>query len=331
MMVSGDRKYSERLGVIRSEQLNQACARFDLGSVERAEPASAGLWGQNILLTTTAGEFVLRGNPTYPDQFRRERAVARAVHQHSRLAAPWPYLVDDDTDLFGWSYALMPLLPGDSGAVLSDSADDRGRVALAAAHGDALARLHQATFAASGPYDPAHDRLVAVDDYRSWTLERIESLRSLCRSVEALSVDDDRYIDELIESSASSLAQPFIPTLVHHDFSLANTTYEHSDSAYHATGVVDLGEAHIGDGDEDLVRFLWRRKREQRTAFVESYRRTKPARPGAADRLALYAVADLLFMWNVSHRGTNWFDGANFVDIAALVIGNARAAGVSAD
>jgi aminoglycoside phosphotransferase (APT) family kinase protein len=324
MALSGARKYSERLGVIDCEQLQRACRRFDLGSVERAEPATAGLWGQTILLTTTTGEFVLRGNPTVEHQFRKERAVAAAIHDRTSLAVPWPYLLDDDTDLFGWSYAVMPLLPGSSGAALWDSADDEGRLALAAAHGEALARLHEGTFAAPGPYDPARDRFVPCNDYRSWTMERIGLLRSLCRSADALSIEDERFIDALLESSAAALDDPFVPVLVHHDFSLANTTYAHSGNGYEPVGVFDLGEAHIGDGNEDLIRFLFRRRGEQRQAFVEAYRRTARAPTGAGDRLAIYALADVLFLWNVSARVTNWFGDATFVDVASPVISNAR-------
>ena len=110
--------------------------------------------GQSILLTTTTGEFVLRGNPTVEHQLHKERAVAAAIHDRTSLAVPWPYLVDDDTDLFGWSYTVMPLLPGSSGAALWDSADDEGRLALAAAHGHALARLHESDLRRSGPVRP---------------------------------------------------------------------------------------------------------------------------------------------------------------------------------
>ena len=284
-------KYSERLGVIRPGQLERVCERFDLGLLERAAPATAGLWGQIILLTTTTGEFVLRGNPTSPHQLHKERAVAAALHGRSALGVPWPYVVDDDTDLFGWTYAVMPRLPGTPGNVLWSSADDRARVCRARAHGDALGRLHEVAFPAPGPYDPDQDRFVAAGDFRVWTLDRLKSLRSLCRSADALLSDDERFIDALLESSVGALDEPLTPVLVHHDFSLANTIYAGAGGDHEATGVLDLGEAHIGDGDEDLIRFLFRRKAAQRRAFVAAYRRRSPARPGAGDRLAIYAVS----------------------------------------
>ena len=68
----------------------------------------------------------------------------------------------------------MPLLPGSSGAVLWDYADDQGRVALAAAHGHTLARLHEATFAARSRTSPS-EIASCRRDYRTWTMERIGS------------------------------------------------------------------------------------------------------------------------------------------------------------
>ncbi len=88
----------------------------------------------------------------------------------------------------------------------------------------------------------------------------------------------------------------------------------------------DLGEAHVGDGEEDLVRFLFRRRREQREAFVAAYTDERPLRAGAGDRLSLYALADILFMWEVSQRITNWFGDATFIDTAKPIIDNARMA-----
>jgi hygromycin-B 7''-O-kinase len=300
------RVYSERLGSLKGEQLQAACDRFGLGQIEQAEPASAGLWGQSVMLTTTTGAFVLRGNPAPQFQFKKERAVAAVLHQRSPLPVPWPYHSCADTEPFGWPYALMPTLPGVLGSRLWEAANDVDRVQLAAAHGTALAALHQVQFDAPGPYDPASDKFVAVSDFTVWTLERIEVLRAGCRLVAALSAADERFIDELLGSCSAALDEPLVSVMVHHDFSLANTTYLDADDGFVASGVFDLGEVHIGDGEEDLVRFLFRRRREQRRT--------------------LYALADLLFMWEVSTRVTGWFGDAAFVAIAEPIIRNAREA-----
>ena len=324
MTAQGARRYSDRLGTIANAQLQQACDTFDLGLLESAEPASAGLWGQNILLSTTAGEFVLRGHPQPPHQFAKERAVAAAINARSSLPVPWPYHLSNDTELFGWPYAILPHLTGTMGSTLWDMADDTAKVELAAAHGAALAELHQARFDGPGPYDPQQGAFVRIADYRAWTLDRIELLRTRCHDIDALTPDDQRYIDRTIESCADALTEPLTAMLVHHDFSLANTNYELIDRHYRATGVFDLGEAHLGDGEEDLVRFLFRRRRDQRVAFIKAYTAQHPFRAGAGDRVTLYALADLLFMWEVSQRTTHWFADASFVGTAQPTLDRAR-------
>ena len=319
------RTYSTRLGRIDSAQLQQACDLFDVGTLEAAEPASAGVWGQNILLTTSRGAFVLRGNPIVPHQLRKERVVAEAINDRCSLPVAWPYLVSENTEPFGWSFAIMPMLPGTTGSQLWESAEGPGRVALAEAHGEALACLHEAEFASPGPYDPEQDTFTTVDHYATWTLERVGSLRSRCRAIDALTPESERYIDGLIDSCADALTEP-VPVLVHHDFSLGNTAYEPHGDRYRARGVFDLGEAHIGDGEEDLVRFLFRRKRAEREVFMAAYTVRHPLRPDAGDRLALYTLADLLFMWEVSTRVTGWFGDSSFVDVVTPAIDAVRRA-----
>jgi aminoglycoside phosphotransferase (APT) family kinase protein len=220
----------------------------------------------------------------------------------------------------------MPRLSGAMGSTVWEAADDTTKVDLAAAHGAALAELHCATFDAPGPYDPQQESFVAESDFGRWTLERIELLRTRSREIDALTSDDELYVDALVDSCSDALDEPFIPVLVHHDFSLANTNYELRRGRYCATGLFDLGEAHIGDGEEDLVRFLFRRKRLQRAAFVETYTAERPFRAGAPERLALYALADCLFLWEVSRRVTNWFGDACFADVAKPVVDTARSA-----
>ena len=323
------RVYSEALGAIDGEQLQRACDLFDLGVVTKAEPASAGLWGQNVLLSTTTGELVLRGRPQPPWQLEKEQLVATEISRQSTLPVPSPYLVSDDLDVFGWPFALMPRLAGTMGAQIWEAADDASKLELAAAHGRALAQLHEATFDMPGPYDPTTNAFVPVEDFQRWTLERIDALRARCRDIDALSAEAERFIDEVVASCSAALTEHLAPVLVHHDFSLANTNYESAGSGYGATGLFDLGEAHIGDGEEDLVRFLFRRKRQERAAFISSYTNERPLRAGAGDRLSLYAIADLLFMWEVSHRVTSWFGDATFVETVSPFLGILRSAAES--
>jgi aminoglycoside phosphotransferase (APT) family kinase protein len=318
-------KYSERLGVIDPDQLFEVAEQFDLGDVLEAEAASTGLFGQNLFLTTSEGRFVLRGNPHGPQQLTKERVVAQIIDERSSLPAPWPYDICEDTSTFGWPYAIMPWLEGETGAVLFETQDEEGKIDLAAAHGEALARLHEATNPFFGPYDGQLDNFVQMDDFGDWTLHRLEHWRNLCRAVNALPTEAERYIDELIERHSPALKEPFTPVLVHHDFTLGNVNF-HADD-FEPAGVFDLMEAYFGDPEEDIVRMLWQFDREQREAFVDEYHEGEGFRPGAKDRLALYAICDWLVIWEYGSRIAGWFEDASFIERAVKIVRNAQAIG----
>lgn len=320
------RTYSHRLGVIRPDQLQAVADGFRLGRVIAAEPAQAGLFGQVLFLTTTDGEFAMRGNPHGHEQLTKERLVARLIHEQSSLAAPWPYHVSDDTGLFGWTYAVMPRLPGTTGSELWKLSGAEQRVGLAAACGDALARLHETASPFPGPYDAQLDAFIESPDVPDWVLGRLDRTRTGCRAANALSPDDERFIDSLIDECAEALAEPFTPVLVHHDFQPGNLTVQRSRSGFAVTGVFDLFESYFGDGEEDLVRMLRNQTGRERQAFVDAYTAHRPLRPGAAHRLALYALADSLIVWEYGRRNRVWFDeAATFAAIAQPTITAAKA------
>jgi aminoglycoside phosphotransferase (APT) family kinase protein len=320
-------KYSERLGVIEPDQLYEVAERFNLGTVTDAEPTVGGLFGQNLFLSTTEGEFVLRGNPHGHVQLTKERRVAEFINERSSLPVPWPYEIEDDAELFGWTYAILPRLPGTMGGLLWDAGDHADRLALAHATGDALALLHEAESDFFGPYDAQMDAFIEMDDFPEWALHRLEHWRSLCRAVNSLSTGDERYIDMLVEQCAPALAEPFTPVLVHHDFKLGNLNFEETSDGYAPTGVFDLGEAYIADGEEDLVRMLWSVQRdEERSAFLNAYTDHWTLRPGSADRLALYSLVDWMVIWEYGSR-VGWFDDSTFLDRAVPIVNTARALG----
>lgn len=318
------RKYSERLGVIDADQLQAACDIFDLGTVTDAETPVGGLFGQNVILTTKEGRFVLRGNPFGHVQLTKERVVARFIHERSSLPAAWPYYVSDDTEIFGWTFALMPCLAGQSGTVLWDVHGD-DHVPLATATGEALARLHEASSAFFGPYDAQVDDFIAMDDFRDWVLHRFENWRTACHASNALSAEAERWIDDILDECAPALDVPFEPVLVHHDFRHGNLMFEDRGSAFEASGVFDLFEAYLADGEEDIVRMLWSvTNRAERSSFANAYVSARPLRDGASERLAIYAVADWLCIWEYGARHGG-FERTTFLDWAVPIVRRARA------
>jgi hypothetical protein len=99
-------EYSKRLGEISDVQLQAAPDRFGLGKLVAAEPVKSGLFGQHIFVSSTVGEFVLRGVPHHQWQLPTEQFFARMVAEQTRVPAPWLFLIDPDTNIFGWSFAI---------------------------------------------------------------------------------------------------------------------------------------------------------------------------------------------------------------------------------
>jgi hygromycin-B 7''-O-kinase len=104
--------YSKRLGEISDAQIQAALNHFHLGEFVRAEPVPFGLFGQNIFVTSTSGQFVLRGAPHAPSQFPIEQHCSDELRRRTKVPVPWPYLIDESSAIFGWSYAIMPRMPG---------------------------------------------------------------------------------------------------------------------------------------------------------------------------------------------------------------------------
>lgn len=318
-------RYSERLGLIEPEQLQEAAASFGIGEVLDASAPVEGLFGQNIFLETTEGSYVLRGHPHGHVQLTKERCVAAFLDERSSLPVPWPYEICDDTSLFGWTYALMPRLPGTSGGTMWAAASPDERVELAAASGEALAMLQEATSPTFGPYDAQLDAFIPMDDFGEWWRHRFEHWRGLCRAVHALSTEAERYIDDLLERHCGALDVPFTPVLVHHDFKPGNLNFEPDGDTFVATGVFDLMEAYLADPEEDISRMLWSvQTYDERHAFIDAYLEGGEWRPGYEDRAVLYALADWIVIWEYGKRNGLWFGEQTFMESFAAIAKNVQ-------
>ena len=304
------RQYSERLGVLRAEQLQAALDRFDLGALVDAAPMAGGLFGQNLLVTSTRGEWVLRGCPHFDWQLPKERLVARLIAERTSLAAPWPYLVEPSPEIFGWSFALMPRLPGRPAP--SSPAGEEGR-AVAEALGAGLARLHELRGEAAGDYDLAADAILPSPlSQRERVVARLQQWLGWCREARegCIGDADALWIEALLAARSAALGEPFEPCWVHHDWKHNNVLCEETAGAWRVTGVVDLMEGYFGDGEEDLVRCIalfsagdgGRIRR-----FTGAYRAVWPLRPGFEDRYRIYQLVDCLVMWQYGQKNGLWF------------------------
>lgn len=72
---------------------------------------------------------------------------------------------------------------------------------------------------------------------------------------------------------------------------------------------------------------LWSVPPDESFAFVDAYVAQRPLRPGAAERLSIYALCDRMVLWEYGTRNHLWFgEGDTLRGTAQPVVERARKA-----
>lgn len=310
--------YSRRLGTLAPDQFQAALARFALGDFVGATPIEGGLFGQNVFLTSTQGEYVLRGSPHYPWQFPKEQFGAALLHAHTQVPVAYPYLLDPTTDIFGWPYLLMPRLTGLNPLAAHLALPEK--LAIAQVLGQNLARLHALTWPFAGDYDlPSQTIQPFTGGFAQWIAADIHSWQDTARSsavaAPAVTAGDVAWTQRLIDEAEPALSLDFAPCFVMNDYNPGNILVSHVHGTWQVTGLFDLMEYYFGDGEADLARliaiYLDREPQDGARlaqAFGAAYLAARPAREGFAERYRLYMLRDRAIVWEYGTRPeNNWF------------------------
>lgn len=305
--------YSSRLGTIQDQQFAAAVRKARIGEFISASPVSGGLFGQNVFLATTKGDYVFRGAPHWhkggPNdawQFPKERFYADLLHTHTDVPVAWPQHLDDSCADFPWPYLIMPRLPG---LCLANPADREGLnrrdfVEIAQAMGQTLAALQTLTSEFAGDFDPAVQRLVPYPGgYAVHLRSEIEKAADEARRNHALGTADDEWLADLFEADHSPQASP--ATFVHNDYHLGNVLLQRTQSSWEVSGVVDLMTCCFGDPAADLVRQScdWLDRAPHCVdAYLSAYRQAGGCAAPTTARLALLVVYERLLIWSYFTR-----------------------------
>ncbi len=261
--------YSQRLGAISNSRFQAVSTRLGLGRFLEAKAIASGLFGQNVFMHTTAGEFVLRGAPhwvrgdgdaTYRQedrwQFTKERFFAQQLHERTSVPVPWPMRHDQSSDLLGWPYLVMPRMPGecfDERSILK-ALSPEDRVEVAGALGRMLAQMQQFHWPSAGDVSPVSMMFEPVAAGNTpWVINETLFYTAMAQANGAIT-PADRLLVESVCSTALELAQARPITFVHGDYKLDNLTLLKDNRGWRVAGVFDLHTARFGDGALDIVR-----------------------------------------------------------------------------
>ncbi len=304
---NGHAEYSERLGRISDEQFQAALDRFELGKFLGAEPVTDGLFGQNVFVDSTSGRYVLRGCPHYPKQFRQEQFHAKMLHERTTVPVPWPYLVEDDDALFGWSYVVMPRMPGISTRrdEFREGMSRDDAIGIARALATTLVEMQKLTWDCAGTYDPDTG---SVEPFEQPFAERIvadiQASLELSRETNDRTTDDDiKWSAAIVEANRHALegGAPFSPCYVFHDYREGNMVLQEFAGEWRVSGLFDLMEGFFGDGEVDLSRasaIFGGDGPDVFRAFIDTYLELRPPREGFAERFRVYMLEDCLTIWS---------------------------------
>ncbi len=338
-----ERMYSQRLGMISDMRFQAALDRFHLGRFIRAEAIPFGNFGQNVFVSSTTGEYVLRGQPHFWWQFPTEQFFTRQLHERTRVPVPWPYLIDPTPDIFGWSFVFMPRMPG---LQLADQEIKKqlglaDRLLIAQALGENLAQMQEVTWPLTGRYDAASNTVEPFDlakelawpfpsesDARLASMEptiityservkgclRHHLARAQGCNAATTTPEDIFWVEERIAEAQDTLDETFEPCLLMEDYKEGNLVVTQRGKRWQVSGVFDLMEAHFGDGEADLSRPIAEYLNEDPQlagAFFAAYRTHTSLRPGFARRFPIYMLLDRVILWEFFQRqGWRWWPEA---------------------
>jgi hygromycin-B 7''-O-kinase len=315
---------SKRLGPITHEQFSRVLDRHHLGDLIAVEPVPFGLFGQNVFLTTSAGEYVFRGAPHGTQQFPTERFFTQLLHERTGVPVPWPFTIDDACDIFPWSYVIMPRMPGlqVTDPAIKTQLTPTDRIALARAMGRNLAAMHQVAWPVCARFDPDRNevRAVPLQDHAAWPFHgvyhdldgaapahdeiiaariRFQLNRALATNDCTTQADAD-WVEQVIANAMPALGEPLAPCFVMEDYKEGNAVLRRAGEGWEVSGVFDFMGCYFGDGEADLSRTMceyFDEAPELAALFARTYLDSRPPRPGFAERFPVYMLLDRIIIW----------------------------------
>ncbi|KKO52669.1 phosphotransferase [Paenibacillus sp. DMB20] len=292
------------MGDITNEQLQLMLDRFNLGKLISSEKTSKGVGKQTLSVTSSSGEYVLKGNPLFEGQFVEEKFYEDHLQTRTRLPVPFPYLVDESKDIFGWSYSIMPRLPGrhmnDREIQEKLSREDRKRIAERLA--ECLCDLHSWKTEDYGEFDPANQKIRPFEgSYQRWLYGRIRYWLEDAQKYSAITPKDVKWVEHTLAVSEYAFKNLSSPAFVMGDFKADNILVQHRPDGWRLSGIFDFTTGYFGDGAADLPKmvsmYLDRGEEEVAKQFISVYFKCSETKEGFLERFKVHMLHQKVLDW----------------------------------
>jgi hygromycin-B 7''-O-kinase len=303
---------SNKLGEVTNEQLQLMLNRFNLGKLISSEKTSKGVGKQTIFVLSSSGEYVLKGNPLFEGQFIEEKFYVDNLLRRTELPVPFPYLIDESGDLFGWSYYIMPRLPGrhinEPGFEAGLSVVDKKQIAELLAI--CLKELHSWKVDKYGEFDPKNRNVRPFEgSYKTWLYDRIRYWLEDAKKYSVITPRDIEWVEELLAASEGVFDDLRSPNFVMGDFKADNILVQDKTNGWSLSGIFDFTTGYFGDGIADLPRmiamYLDDGEEEVAKQFITVYFKCSEAKEAFVERFRVHMLHQRVLDWGCANAINN--------------------------
>jgi hygromycin-B 7''-O-kinase len=190
--------------------------------------------GTNAVFRVAGGPWIKLFAPLWPEDFVRERVGLRAVSAVEGMQAP---LVLLSSALGAWPYLILSHVEGQPIRAIWPDLRPGERVALAAEMGALMARLQRGDLSGCS----------AIREDGDAFLMRCGQT-AVARNVEhGLPPAWRGALEAYVPEALALLDRPFEPVFLHADLTDDHWFVREQDGAWHITGLIDFGDAMVGD------------------------------------------------------------------------------------
>jgi hygromycin-B 7''-O-kinase len=279
------------------------------------------LWDKTMFVSSTDGDFVLKGNPLFPGQFLEEQFFIENIHKRTGAIVPIPYIIDDSDDIFGWSYSLMPRLQGEhlNSPKIEKTLSKEEKIKIAELVANTLLEFHSWKVNQFGELETNNLTLKPFKvTYTEWIYNRIKFWIDDAKKYSDISSKDYIWVETLLESSKGSFDDIISPTFVMGDFKPGNFLLDSDANGWKISGVFDFTNAYFGDGLSDLIKMitLYLNNDEQDVArhLLSVYTKGTEQRENLKQRIRVHMLQQRILDWGCAKATgmVTWDDKLSF-------------------